>query len=104
VSIEIIQKVTQAEQDAQTRKQEAAALARKLTAEAEQQGAEQLEQARREAESAAKEFLAEAEGKAARREQELMEETDKACEELRRSVAAKLPAAAELIVRRVVGD
>jgi len=102
VSIEVIKKVTETEKNAQERKLEAVGNAKKTVSDAERSGRELLLEARAKAEAQAKVFMTEAEGRAAKNEHNVMDETAQACNVLRRSAEKQLPAAAELIVRRVV--
>ena len=59
MSLEAIKKVTETEQDTQTRKAEAAATAKKLVTDADKAGRELVESARREAEELVKGFMIE---------------------------------------------
>lgn len=102
MSIEVIKKVTETEKIAQESKLEAAANAKKTVSDAERAGQELLREAREKAEAQVKMFMTEAEAKAAKNEREVMDETARACDALRSSAEQRLPAAAELIVRRVV--
>lgn len=102
MSLDAIQKVTEAEQAALSRKAEAEAEARRMAAEAQRAGRERLEARRTEAEAQVKELMAQAEVQAARRERELLEENERACAALRDQARQRLDQAAELIVGRVV--
>ncbi len=102
MSIEVIKKVTETEKIAQERKLEAVGNAKKAVSEAERAGQELVAAARSRAEAQARELMKEAEAKAAKNERDVMDETARACGELRLSAEKRLPAAAELIVRRVV--
>lgn len=102
MSIEVIKKVTETEKIAQENKLEAAGNAKKTVSDAEQAGRELLKNAREKAEAQAKADMTEAEAKAAKNEQDIMNETTKACDALRVLAKKRLPAAADLIVGRVV--
>lgn len=104
MSLEAIKKVNETEQGAQARKAEAAANAKKLTADAEKAGRERLEAQRAKAESDAREAMARAEAKAAAHSEEALAAARKECEALRKSARGRLDQAAELIVRRVVNE
>ncbi len=103
MSLEAVQKVTEAEQRSRERRAEAAENAKRLVAEAEKDGKARLSAARSEAEAKARALMAEAEAKAARHTQAVMEDQRKSCDGLRREAEAKLDEAAAMIVRRVVG-
>lgn len=102
MSIEVIKKVTETEKIAQESKLEAGANAKKAVSDAERAGLELLRQAREKAEAQVRTFMTEAEAKAAKNERQVIDETDRMCDALRLSADKRLPAAAELIVRRVV--
>ena len=78
MSLEAMKKITEAEQDTQSR------------------------QARAQAEAQAKEAMAQAESRAARRTEEILAEKRSDCDALRSAARERLPAAVELIVGRVV--
>ena len=102
MSIEIVKKVTESERKAQENKQEAIVNAKRMISDAELAGRELLKEARRKAELQVKTFMTDAEERAAKNERNVIDKTARACDELRRSAEKRLPAAAELIVRRVV--
>ena len=104
MSLEAVQRVTEAEEKARARRAEAAEACKKLVSEAEEAGKSKLEQARREAEAQAAEALAKAEAAAAKDAQAVEQETEQACDALRKAAAGRLDDAAALIIRRVVGD
>ena len=104
MSLEAVQRVTEAEEKARARRAEAAEACRKLVADAEAAGQARLDQARREAEAQAAKALADAEAAAATDAQAVEQETQKACDTLRQAAAGRLDDAAALIIRRVVGD
>ena len=102
MSLEAIKKVTETEQDTQTRKAEAAATAKKLVADADKAGRELVESARREAEERVKGFMKDAEQRAAEHNEAVLAQAAASCDALRRAAEARLEEDAALIVRRVV--
>ena len=78
MSLEAVQRVTEAEEKARARRAEAAEACKKL--------------------------VADAEAAAATDAQAVEQETQKACDALRQAAAGRLDDAAALIIRRVVGD
>ncbi len=102
MSLEAIQKVTASEQASQSRKADAVAAAKKLTADAQRAGESLLETARREAEAENKALLLHAEERAAENAARLRAEAEAAAEAMCKAAEDKLDAAADLIVRRVV--
>lgn len=104
MSLEAIKKVNEAEQSVQARKAEAAAAAKKLVADAEKAGREQLESQRAKAEADAREAMSRAEAKAEARSKEILAEGRRECDALRADARTRLPEAAKLIVRRVVNE
>ncbi len=102
MSLEAMKKITEAEQDTQSRRAGAAAEAKKLVSDAEKAGRALVEQARAQAEAQAKEAMAQAESRAARRTEEILAEKRSDCDALRSAARERLPAAVELIVGRVV--
>lgn len=102
MSIEVIKKVTETEKIAKKSKLDAAANAKKMLNDAERAGRALLMEAREKAEAQVKIFLTDAEAAAAKNEQAILTEAASTCDALRRTAAERLPAAAELIVGRVV--
>lgn len=102
MSLEAVQKVTEAEQKAQARKAEAAENAKKLVAEAERAGKDRVAGTRAEAEAQVREMLTKAEASAALHTEKVMAETRKSCDSLRQAASGKLDEASALIIRRVV--
>lgn len=102
MSLEALQKVTQTEQSGQNRKAEAAAAAKKLTADARRAGEALLEQTRKEGEAENKALMQQAEERAAQAAAELLDETKAKAGAMCQAAEGKLDAAADLIVRRVV--
>ena len=102
MSLEAMKKITEAEQDTQSRRAGAAAEAKKLVSDAEKAGRALVEQARAQAEAQAKEAMAQAESRAARRTEEILAEKRSDCDALRSAARERLPAAVELIVGRGV--
>lgn len=102
MSLEAVQKVTASEQSSQARKAEAAAAAKKLTADARRAGEALLETARHEAEAENKALLQQAEERAEKAAAKLLEQTKAQAGGMCAAAEAKLDAAADLIVRRVV--
>lgn len=103
MSIEAVQKVTEAEERARAQKAAAVEQAKKLVADAERTGRERLEAAHAEAEGQVKAMLSRAEESAAARTAAVLEETRRSCDGLRRAAEDRLDDAAALIIRRVVG-
>lgn len=102
MSLEAIQKVTASEQASQSRKADAAAAAKKLTADAQRAGESLLETARREAEAENKELLLRTEERAAKEAVRLRADAEAEAEAMCKAAEDRLDAAADLIVRRVV--
>lgn len=102
MSLEAMKKITEAEQDTQSRRAGAAAEAKKLVSDAEKAGRALVEQARTQAEAQAKEAMVQAEARAACRTEEILAQQREACSALQAKARARLPAAVELIVGRVV--
>lgn len=102
MSLEALQKVTSAEQAAQTRKAEAAAAAKKLVSDAQRAGEALLEQTRRDAEAENKALMQQAEERAGQTAEKLLQDAKNQAGAECRSAEGKLDAAADLIVRRVV--
>ncbi len=104
MSLEAIKQVTQAEEETQARLAEAKINAKRMVADAEREGRAQVESARAQAETKAKDLMKQAEVRAHDRTTAVMHETEQSCATLRQAAEAKLDAAADLIVRRVVND
>ena len=102
MSLEAIQTITESEQGAKQRIQSAAEEAKKIVSDAERTGQAKVTQARAEAESQVKTMMKQAEERAAQHEASVMAEMGQACQGMRQAAEDRLPAAAELIVRRVV--
>ena len=102
MSLEALQKVTGAEQEAQTRKTEAAAAAKKMVSDAQRVGEALLERARQEAEEDNKALLRQAEQRAQEAAQRLLEDAKAQADAMSKTAEGRLDAAADLIVRRVV--
>lgn len=103
MSLEAVQKVTEAEQKAREQKVEAEARAKRIVAEAEKAGKERLAEARAGAEAQVRELMTRAEAQAALHTETVMAETRRSCDSLRSGARDKLADAAALIVRKVVG-
>lgn len=101
MSLEAIQTITESEQGARQRLQAAAEEAKKIVAEAERTGQAKVAQARAGAEAEAKAMMKQAEERAAQQEAAVMEEVEQSCQAMRQAAQGRLPAAVELIVRRV---
>lgn len=104
MSLDAIKQVAQTEAETKQRKAEAAAAAKKLTADAEQAGRETLRSACACAEANAKELLIQAEKRAAVRADEIAAQSKQDCAALCSAAESKLDEAAALIVRRVVSS
>lgn len=102
MSLEALQKVTDAEQAAQARKTEAAAAAKKLVSDAQRSGEALLEKARQEAETNNKAILQQAEQRAQEAARRLLEDAKAQAGAMSKTAEGRLDAAADLIVRRVV--
>lgn len=102
MSLEAIEKVTQAENKSQERKAAAEAEARQIVADAEREGLALLQQARTDAAEAGKKLLRQAEEKAARRTAEIDCAAEAESAALREAAGKHLEEAAEFIVGRVV--
>ena len=103
-ALDAIKKVTQAEAESKQRKAEAIAAAKKLVAQAEQEGKQTLQNACAAAEAQAKEFMVRAEERAAARAAEIAAQSERDCAALCSAAETKLDEAAALIVRRVVSS
>ena len=102
MALEAIKQVTQAEQEVQRYKEEAAAAARQVVADAERDGRQLLEDSRRQAQAEAKQQLARAEEEAAGHTRAVLEQAGQDCDRLRQAARQRLDRAAELIMERVV--
>lgn len=97
-----MKKVTEAEQKAQESKTEALAKTKRIISDAERDGQKLLASRIEGAQAQVKLLMTRAEEQAATNEQKIFAETGKNCDELRLAAQKRLPAAAELIIRRVV--
>jgi len=102
MSLEAIEKVTQAENRNQERKAAAEAEARQIVADAERDGLALLQQVRIDAVESGKQRMHQAEENAVRRAEEIARQSEAACVSLRETAEKYLDEAAEFIVRRVV--
>ena len=102
MSLEAMKKITEAEQDTQSRRAGAAAEAKKLVSDAEKAGRALVEQARTQAEAQAKEAMVQAEARAACRTEGTLAGRRGDGGAPRCAARERLPAAVELIVGRVV--
>jgi V/A-type H+-transporting ATPase subunit G/H len=102
MSLEAIQTITQTEKAASQQIQSASDQAKKLISDAEKTGQAKVVQARAEAEAKVRTMMEQAEAKAAQQGTGVMDEMKRSCDALRKAAEGRLPAAAELIVRRVV--
>lgn len=102
MSLEAIKQITAAEQAAKERRAAVEAEARRLTAEAEKAGLDLLQKTRADAEAQGKAGLAAAEERAAARAAEIAQAAEQESARQRKQVEARMDAAAELIVERVV--
>ena len=101
MSLEAIQKVTQAEQAARDKKAQAADEAKRIVAEAERAGRQLVADARAQAEETVKALLAEAEARAGERSAKTLADNAAQCEALKKAARGRLDQAAGLIVGRV---
>lgn len=101
MSFEAIKKVTDAEEAVRERKADAAAEAKRITAEADRAGRQLVAEARAKAEEQVKAMLAEAEARAEVKAGEARTENAAACDALKQSARDRLDRAADLIVERV---
>lgn len=101
MSLDAIQKVTEAEQNSRNRKAEAAAEAKRITAEADRAGRQTVAEARAAAEAKAKAMMTEAEARAGQRAEQTLAENARACAALKERARPNLDRAADLIVERV---
>ena len=101
MSLEAIQKVTQAEQTAREQKAHAADEAKRIVAEAERAGKQLIADARAQAEEQVKAMLAEAEARAGKQTEQALADNAAQCEALKQSARGRLDRAADLIVGRV---
>ena len=104
MSLEAVQRVSEAEEKARARRTEAAVACKKLVSDTEQSCQAQLEQVCSTAQSQAVEALVKAKAAAEKEVKAIQQETKQACTSLRQMAAKRLDAAAALIIRRVGGD
>lgn len=103
MSLEAVQKVTEAEAFAKEQKTQAHEAASKLIAQAQQAGQAHLTQARAKAEAENAETMAQTEAEAKIHSQAVLVETQRSCDTLRQQAEGRMEDAAALIIRRVVG-
>ena len=101
MSLEAIQKVTEAEQAARERRAKAAEEAKRIVADAERAGRQLVQDARAKAEQDAKAMLADAEVQAEKQAEKTLADNDAKCEALKQAARKRLDKAASLIVGRV---
>lgn len=101
MSLEAIQKVTQAEQAVREDKARAADEAKRIVAEAERAGRQLVADARSQAEEQVKTMLAEAEARAGEKSAQTLADNAAQCEALKQTARSRLDQAAGLIVGRV---
>lgn len=101
MSFDAIQRVTEAEQNSRSRKAEATAEAKRITAEADRLGRQAVAEARAQAEAQAKAMMAEAEARAGRSTERTLAENARACAALKERARPNLDRAADLIVEKV---
>lgn len=102
MSLEAVKQVTDAEQNAKVRKAQAVQEARKLSADAEREGAAAVDAARRSAQLKVEQLMEQAERNAAAHTAQVVRETEGKCDELRAQAQTRLEQAASLIVGKVV--
>lgn len=102
MSLEAIETVNKAENENKARKAAAEQEAKELIARAEKNGLALLEQTRMQAAEENKRLMHEAEGRAEKRCAAIRKDTAKACEALTGQAAARMSAAVERIVGKVV--
>lgn len=102
MSLEAIEKVTQAETENRERKAAAGAEAQRIVADAEQEGLALLQKARSDAAERGKELLRQAEARAEERSAEIGRAAQAEAAALRETAGQHLEEAAEFIVGRVV--
>ena len=102
MAVEAIQKVTQTEQDAKRRKEEATAESKQKVLVAQRAAQRLLEDAHSEAEAEARQMMARAEDEAVRLTQEALEQAARECEAMKQAARLRLDQAAQLIVEKVV--
>ena len=100
MSLEAIQKVTEAEQAARERRAEAAE-DKRIVADAERAGRQLVQDQRARAEQEAKAMLADAEVQAEKQAEKTLADNDAKCEALKQAARKRLDKAAGLIVGRV---
>ena len=102
MAMEAIKQVTQTEQDAQKRREEAAAEGKLQVAQAQKQARALLEESRQQAELQVKQMMQDAEEKAAQLTQEILACAETECEVLKEQARKRLDQAAARIVEKVV--
>ncbi|MEG0779496.1 MAG: hypothetical protein RRY95_05540 [Oscillospiraceae bacterium] len=102
MSLEAVEKVTEAERVNRERKAAAVQEGKKIVSDAQQQGTARLKQIQQEAAAAGKEQLREAETRAGVRAEAIRKQAEQDGARLRDAAKSKLDSAAEFIVRRVV--
>ena len=101
MSLEAIQKVTEAEQAARERRAEAAEEAMGFVADAERAGRQLVQDQRAKAEQEARSMLADAEAQAEKKAEQTLADHAARCEALKQDARKRLDKAAALIVGRV---
>lgn len=101
MSLEAIQKVTEAEHAARERRAEAAEEAKRIVADAERAGRQLVQDQRSHAEQEARAMLADAEAQAEKRAEATLADNAAKCEALKQDARKRLDKAAGLIVGRV---
>lgn len=104
MSMDAIKKVTDAEQSAQSRYDEALAEQRRQIALAKKDGAEKLEERRYDAEQRVKSMLAEAEQSAGQKNRQALEQAEAECSQEMQDARKRLDTAVTFITERVVND
>ena len=102
MSLEVIEKVTQVEDQARERKAAADAEAKQIVADAEREGLALLQRVRAEAADSGGALLKQAEARAAERSAGIAAEAEAEADALRKKAGAHMEEAAEFIVGRVV--
>lgn len=101
MSMEAVQRITEAEQAGRTRQEEAAAEGGRIVGEAERVGRQRVERARAEAEEAVKAMMADAEERAAEYARRSLADNDAVCARIKQGARTRLEQAADLIVTKV---
>lgn len=104
MSIEAIQRITQAEELAKEQKTAAAVQAKQIVKDAEQAGQALLETARQAAAQSAKQAMGQAEQAAAAETEGVYAKTRQVCQELSKRAEGRLDEAADLITKRIVSS